>query len=194
MPFKNSISRYLVVDIWTGTIRTVERGRWYETKELFCGYISCSLFRLQSIFLVLLLSVLISLACKKSYTSSVICAIFVSLSFRVYSKVTFVNPGIRLSPFLFICEQRCTLLSNAAPFWATLHPFEQHCTLLSNAGSSWATLHPPDYRCKCMCDNGAQFLCVRNSLGGSLFNKDDQSCQAFCAIKWEKRGACFVLK
>ncbi len=40
-----------------------------------------------------------------------------------------------------------TLMSNTAPFWATLHPTELRCILLSYAASYWATLHPTELRC-----------------------------------------------
>ncbi len=49
---------------------------------------------------------------------------------------------------------RCTLLSHAAPYWATLQPAEPRCTLLSHAAPLlchaapyWATLHPTEPRC-----------------------------------------------
>ncbi len=36
-------------------------------------------------------------------------------------------------------ELRCTLLSYAEPYWATLNPYEL-------AHPNWATLHPSDLR------------------------------------------------
>ncbi len=51
-------------------------------------------------------------------------------------------------------EPRCTLLSQAAPFWAmlhsdwaTLHPIEPRYTLLSHAAPYWATQHSAEPRC-----------------------------------------------
>ncbi len=41
----------------------------------------------------------------------------------------------------------CTLLSYAAPYWATLHPRELRCTPVSYAAPPWATLHPRELRC-----------------------------------------------
>jgi hypothetical protein len=40
-----------------------------------------------------------------------------------------------------------TLLSYAAPYWASLHPKEICCTLLSYVASSWATMHPTKLHC-----------------------------------------------
>jgi hypothetical protein len=55
-----------------------------------------------------------------------------------------------LSWTLHPTEIRCTLLSYAAPFWATLQPAELHCTLLSYAAPYWATQNPAELRCTLM--------------------------------------------
>ncbi len=55
-------------------------------------------------------------------------------------------------------ELRCTLMSYAVLFWATLqrlHPSEVRSTLLSYAAPFWATLHPTSNFYSCTCTNSS---------------------------------------